>query len=84
MYQFPLPQAQVVAFQGQITSIAGIRGIPTLGLQFPCAYVFSLNDDSQEWKLRAKGAGEADDGVTFLLPNDYDSMTNNVIWVRTL
>lgn len=82
MYEFPLPQCQVTTFQGQITSHAGFRALPTVGLQQPCAYEISISDNNEIWKLRARQDGENDDDVSFLVPDDYNASTNKVIWVR--
>ena len=82
MYQFPLAQCEVEGFSGQITSYSGVRALPTVGLQIPCTQTWSISDDDETWKLRARASGENDDGKSFLVPNDYNATTNNVIWVR--
>lgn len=83
MYQFPLTQDQVIQFHGEITDYTGMRAVATVGLQKPTIYGLSISDDAEEWKLRPRAGGENDDDAAFLVPNDYDAITNNVIWVRS-
>lgn len=82
-YELPLTADQIVQFHGEITTYAGMRAVATVGMQINTTFCISINDSAEFWMLRAKAGGEADDGVSFLLPADYNGSTNNVIWVRT-
>ena len=82
MYQLPLTTDQVTQFHGEITSHVAMRNVATVPLLVPVIFEISITDDSEFWKLRAKGYSEVDDDASFLLPNDYNASTNNVIWCR--
>lgn len=69
----------VCAFLPQITGLTGggstkldglLDGLALADVQTPFAVDVSLADDDQRWKLRAKGGGEAEDGVAFVEPDN--------------
>ncbi len=84
MFQLPLTVDQIVQLHSEITSRASLRAAVTVGLQRPVVWEINTTtseDDGEQWKLR-KRDGEDDDGVSYLLPNDYNVSTNPVIWAR--
>lgn len=85
MPQFPLTVDEVVQNHPEIASVAALRAVVTVGMQWPVVWmspVSGVADNTESWKLRARVGGENDDGVSLIVPNDWNGTTNNVIWVR--
>lgn len=80
--QFPLLQEQVLEFHGEISTYDGIRQLRTFDRNAPCVIAVSINDNLELWKFRLRLNTEADDGLSYLVPNDYGEQTNNHIFVR--
>lgn len=78
----PLLQEQVLEFHGEITSYAGIRQLASFNRNAPWVLAVSINDNMELWKFRLRANTEFDDGLSFLLPNDYGEQTNNHIYVK--
>jgi hypothetical protein len=68
--------------QPSITTPAELRAAVTVGATLPVVYLV-LFSGWECYTLRARLAGEEDDGVTYILPDDWNADTNNVIWVKT-
>ena len=79
----------VIPFLPQVVGLTGggatkldglLDGLALADIQAPFAVDLSLADDDQRWKLRAKGAGETEDGVAFVSPDN--ATFTAYIWVR--
>ncbi len=84
VFSFPLTIDEVVQFHPEITNAAALRGVVTSPLQRPVVWTVSWSDEPDadvKWKLRTRGIGEDDDGLSYIVPVDW-SATNNIIWVR--
>lgn len=53
-----------------ITTYTAVRAIATEDLTRPTMYLFLIGGAWECWTFRAKGGGESDDGITYLVPND--------------
>lgn len=85
MFQFPLTVDQVVQYHPEITTAGALRAIATTGLQRPVVWETMISGDpdaDEKWKLRTRAGGENDDGLSFIVPADWNALSNNLIWVR--
>lgn len=71
-----------------ITALLGggafaLDGVPTVSTSIPALVLVIINEELQTWRLQAR-AGQVEDGLGYVLPDDYNSVTNAKIWVRVL
>lgn len=80
-YVIPFLPQVVGLTGGGATKLDGILdGLALADVQTPFAVDLSTADDDARWKLRAKGAGEVEDGVAFVSPDN--AAFSAYIWVR--
>lgn len=57
-----------------------LRAVETAGIAVPKLYAVCIGDTVNWWRLRA--GTEADDGVSYMRPNDYAETTNEKVYAK--
>jgi hypothetical protein len=74
---------QFLGIRAEVTSAVLHRAVVTAGRSVPWLIVTLEGGFLMLWVLRARGIGEDDDTNNFRLPDDYNAVSNDVVWMRT-